>query len=326
MRRRAFITLLGGTAVAWPLAARAQQSAVPVIGLLGTQSAETNGTRLRAFRQTLSEAGYVEGNNVTILYRWAENQLDRMPALAAELARQKATVILAMAEAAALAIKATATKIPVIFLVSSDPVELGLVPSVARPGGNWTGINFVSNELIAKRFGLLHEMLPAAVRVAVLVNPKGPTTDITLKDADAAARAMGLQIQVVRAGTSREIDAVFAGFGAERPDALFIAGDPFFSARRVQLANLASRYAIPMASNNREITDAGGLMSYGANITDGWRQVGVYTARILKGAKPADLPVLQASKFELIINNQTARMLGVTVPPSLLSTADEVIE
>jgi len=299
---------------------------MPVIGFLFSSSPDTNPDRLRGFQRGLKETGYIEGENVAIVNRPAESQYDRLPALAAELARQKATVILAMAEAAALAIKVTATKIPVIFLVSSDPVELGLVPSVARPGGNWTGINFVSNELIAKRFGLLHEMLPAAVRVAVLVNPKGPTTDITLKDADAAARAMGLQIQVVRAGTSREIDAVFAGFGAERPDALFIAGDPFFSARRVQLANLASRYAIPMASNNREITDDGGLMSYGANITDGWRQVGVYTARILKGAKPADLPVLQASKFELIINNQTARMLGVTVPPSLLSTADEVIE
>ena len=326
MRRREFITLVGTTAITWPRAVGAQQPAVPVIGFLFSSSPDTNPDRLRGFQRGLKETGYIEGENVAIVNRPAESQYDRLPALAAELARQKATVILAMAEAAALAIKVTATKIPVIFLVSSDPVELGLVPSVARPGGNWTGINFVSNELIAKRFGLLHEMLPAAVRVAVLVNPKGPTTDITLKDADAAARAMGLQIQVVRAGTSREIDAVFAGFGAERPDALFIAGDPFFSARRVQLANLASRYAIPMASNNREITDAGGLMSYGANITDGWRQVGVYTARILKGAKPADLPVLQASKFELIINNQTARMLGVTVPPSLLSTADEVIE
>jgi len=326
MRRRDFIKVIAGSAAAWPLAAGAQQPTMPVIGFLFSSSPDTNPDRLRGFQRGLKETGYIEGENVAIVNRPAESQYDRLPALAAELARQKATVILAMAEAAALAIKVTATKIPVIFLVSSDPVELGLVPSVARPGGNWTGINFVSNELIAKRFGLLHEMLPAAVRVAVLVNPKGPTTDITLKDADAAARAMGLQIQVVRAGTSREIDAVFAGFGAERPDALFIAGDPFFSARRVQLANLASRYAIPMASNNREITDAGGLMSYGANITDGWRQVGVYTARILKGAKPADLPVLQASKFELIINNQTARMLGVTVPPSLLSTADEVIE
>jgi putative ABC transport system substrate-binding protein len=326
MRRRDFISLIGGGAMAWPLVARAQQKAMPVIGLLGTQSAEINAGRLRAFRQTLAEAGYVEGENITVLYRWAENQLDRMPSLAAELAHQEVAVILAMAEAAALAVKATATKIPVIFLVSSNPVDLGLVASVARTGGNWTGIDFVSNELLAKRLGLLHEMLPTAVRIAVLVNPKSSATDTTLNDVDAAARAMGLQIQAVRAGTSLEIDAAFAGFATERPDALFVAGDPFFSARRVQLANLASRYAIPLASNNREITDAGGLMSYGANITDAWRQVGVYTARVLKGAKPADLPVLQASKFELIINNQTARMLGVTVTPSLLSTADEVIE
>jgi ABC-type uncharacterized transport system substrate-binding protein len=325
MRRRDFTLLIGG-AMAWPLVARAQHKAMPVIGLLGTQSAETNAGRLPAFRQTLIEAGYVEGENITVLYRWAENQLDRMPSLATELARQKVDVILAMAEAAALAVKATATNIPVIFLVSSDPVDLGLVPSVARPGGNWTGIDFVSNELLAKRLGLLHEMLPAAVRIAVLVNPKSSSTETTLKEVDAATRASSLQIQAVWAGTGLEIDAAFAGFATERPDALFVAGDPFFSARRVQLVNLASRYAIPLASNNREITDAGGLMSYGANITDAWRQVGGYTARILKGAKPADLPVLQASKFELIINNQTARMLGVTIPPSLLSTADEVIE
>jgi putative ABC transport system substrate-binding protein len=326
MRRRDFVKLIVGSTTAWPLVAQAQQLPVPVIGLLGTQSAETNAGRVRAFRQALSEAGYVEGDNVTILYRWAENQLARLPALAADLVRQKVAVIVAGAEASALAVKPTATTIPVIFIVSSDPVELGLVASVARPGGNWTGINFVSSELIAKRFGLLHEMLPAAVRVAVLVNPNGPQTDATLKDADAAARAMGLQIQAVRAGTSHEIDAAFARFANERPDALFVGGDPFFSARHVQLANLASRYAIPLASNNREITDAGGLMSYGADITDAWRQVGVYTGRVLQGAKPADLPVLQASKFELIVNNQTARMLGVIVPPSLLSTADEVIE
>jgi putative ABC transport system substrate-binding protein len=326
VRRRDFITRLGGFAATWPVAAGAQQSSVPVIGILSTQSAESNAGRLRAFRQALSEAGYVEGDNVTILYRWAENQLARLPALAADLVREKVAVVVAGAEASALAVKPTATTIPVIFLVSSDPVELGLVASVARPGGSWTGINFVSNELIAKRFGLLHEMLPAAVRIAVLVYPNGPQTDATLKDADTAARAIGLQIQAVRAGTSHEIDAAFARFANERPDALFVGGDPFFSARHVQLANLASRYAIPLASNNREITDAGGLVSYGADITDAWRQLGVYTGRVLKGAKPADLPVLQASKFELVINNQTARMLGVTVPPSLLSTADEVIE
>ena len=328
MRRREFITFLGGAATAWPLAARAQQPSMPVIGLLYPTSPDMNADRLRGFRQGLKDTGYVEGENVAIEYRWAENQMDRLPALAAELVRRQVSVIAATGGLdSALAAKTATTTIPIVFSVTEDPVRLGLVASLARPGGNLTGINIFTGELGAKRLGLLRELVPAATRVAVLVNPaNAANAESTESDVAAAARTMGLQIQIFKASTTREIDAAFVTFVRERPDALLVSGDPFFRTRRVQLANLASHHSIPATYALRDYAEAGGLMSYGSNLTDSYRQVGVYTGRILKGAKPADLPVVQASKFELLINAQTARMLGLTVPPSLLATADEVIE
>ena len=325
MRRREFITLLGGSAAAWPLAARAQQPALPVIGFLHSQSPDTLASRLRAFRQGLKESGYVEGENVAIEYRWAENQMDRLPILAADLVRRRVAVIAAIGPAVFAAKAATAT-IPIAFGVPDDPVRLGLVTSLARPGGNLTGINFFVGELTAKRLELLRTLVPGAVRVAVLVNPDEPITAAVLTDIEAAARAMGLHIQVFNAGTGREINAAFATFKGERPDALFVGPDPFFNSRRTQLTHLASRHALPTTYSVREFVEAGGLISYGTNVVDAWRQVGGYAGRILKGTKPTDLPVVQASKFELAINTETARMLDLTVPPSLLSVADEVIE
>jgi ABC-type uncharacterized transport system substrate-binding protein len=326
IERRAFITLLGG-ASAWPLAARAQQ-AMPVVGFLGGTSPDTFTDRLRAFRQGLKDTGYVEGENVAIEYRWAENQIDRLPALAADLVRRQVAVIAATGGiTSAFAAKAATTMIPIVFGAGEDPVRLGLVASLARPGGNLTGINFVSTELAAKRLELLRELVPGAARVAVLVNPaNATTTETTLRDVEPAARAMGLQIQVHNAGTIGEIDAAFATFARERPDAIFVGQEVFFVSRRVQLANMAARHAVPMTSGSRDIVEVGGLMSYGSNITDAHRQIGVYAGRILKGAKPADLPVVQSTKFELVINAQTARMLGLTVPDKLLVAADEVIE
>src|SRR5262245_3811761 len=328
--RREFITLLSGAAAAWPLAARAQQPAMPVIGFLGATSLDSDADNLRAFRQTLKDAGYVEGENVAIVYRSAENQHDRLPALAAELVRRNVAVIATVhGPPAAFAAKvATATiPIPIVFTVSEDPVRLGLVASLARPGGNLTGINFLSQELAAKRLELLRELVPGAARVALLVNPASARqTESTLRDVEAAARAIGLQVQVHNANTSGEIDAAFAAFERERPNALFVASSAYFSSRRVQLVQLAARHAIPAAYVGRQYSEIGGLMSYGANLPDVWRQLGVEPGRILKGAKPADLPVVQASKFELVINHQTARMLRLTVPPTLLASADEVIE
>jgi len=327
LNRRDFITLLGGAA-AWPLAAHAQQqAAMPVIGFLHSQSPDTTVDLMRGFHRGLKESGYVEGENVTIAYRWADNQLDRLPALAAELVGRQVVVISTGSNAAALAAKAATTTIPIVVSVSEDPVGLGLVASLARPGGNLTGINFLNSELNAKRLELLRELVPAATRVAVLVNPTGgPAVETTLRDVEAAARAMALQTQVLNASTGREIAAAFATFGRERPDGLFVGGDAFFISRRVQLAHLATRQAIIATYSLRDFAEVGGLMSYGANLTDAYRQVGAYTGRILKGAKPADLPVVQTSKFELVINAETARILGLTVPPSLLARADEVIE
>jgi putative ABC transport system substrate-binding protein len=327
MRRRAFIAGLVGAA-ALPLTAGAQRGAMPVIGFLNSASPDAFGDRLRGFRQGLKEEGYVEGDNVLIVYRWAENQIDRLPELAAELARRPVAVIAATGGAySALAAKALNAPIPLVFGVPDDPVKLGLVTSLARPDGNATGVNFFTNEVLGKRLELLRELMPGAIRIAVIINPSSVSSAASIvRDVEAARVAMGLQIRVIHASSSREIDAAFASFAGDRPDALFVAPDPLFFARRVQLANLSSRHAIPATFSTREIAEAGGLMSYGTNITDAYRQVGVYTGRILKGAKPADLPVLQTNKFELVINTQTARMLGITVPPSLLARADEVIE
>jgi putative tryptophan/tyrosine transport system substrate-binding protein len=325
MKRREFITLLGGAAAMWPVPAGAQQPAMPVIGFLNPTSPDAFQDRLRGFRQGLKDTGYVEGENVAIEYRWADNQTDRLPALAAELVRRRVAVI-AGNTLSAFAAKAATTTIPIVFIVAEDPVRLGLVASLARPGGNLTGINFLNVELTAKRLELLRELVPRAARVAVLVNPAGPDAETTLKDVEPAARAVGLHIQVHNASTSREINAAFAAFVRERPDTLFVGGDPFFTSRRVQLVHLATLHKLPAIFSNRDYVEAGGLMSYGANVADAWRQLGTYAGRILKGAKPADLPVVQASKFELAINAETARMLGLTVPDKLLAAADPVIE
>jgi ABC-type uncharacterized transport system substrate-binding protein len=325
LRRRTFITLLGGAAT-WPIAASAQQPTMPVVGFLYPASPDAVMDRLRGFRQGLKETGYVGGENVTIEHRWAEGQFDRLPVLAAELARRQVAVIVAGNFASALAAKAATTTIPIVFAVAEDPVSLGLVASLARPDGNLTGINFFNIEVTAKRLELLRDLVPGAARVVVLVNPTNPIAEATLRGTELAARAMGLQLQVFNATTSREIDATFASFMRERPDALFVGGDAFFNGRRVQLVNTAAHHAVPATYSAREYPEVGGLMSYGGNVPDAWRQVGVYTGRILKGAKPADLPVVQSTKFELVINHQTARTLGLEVPPTLLARADEVIE
>jgi len=326
MRRREFIAVLGGAA-AWPLTARAQQP-MPVIGFLDSRSPDGLTNRLRGFRQGLKDTGYSEGENLTIEYRWGENQLDRLPMLAADLVHRRVAVIVASGGAApAFAAKAATATIPIVFTSAEDPVRRGLVTSLARPGSNLTGVNFLNLELAGKALELIHELVPTATRVAVLVNPaSGMNTESMLTDLEPASRAMRLQIQIHNASTSREIDAAFSTFARERPHALFVNGDPFLNARRVQLALLAGRYEIPAVYSGREYAEAGGLISYGSDITDAYRQNGVYVGRILKGDKPSDMPVMQATKFELVINAQTARMLDITIPPSLLARADEVIE
>jgi ABC-type uncharacterized transport system substrate-binding protein len=328
MRRRELIALLGGAAAAWPTTARAQQPAIPVIGFLDSRSLEGVANRLRGLRQGLKETGHIEGENLTIEYRWAENQIDRLPELAADLVHRRVAVIIASGgRDSTLAVKAATTTIPIIFLTGEDPVKLGLVDSLAHPGGNLTGINFFNTELATKRLELLRELLPQAKRVAVLINPVDATTaDSTLKAIEPAARTMGLRIQVLTASTSREIDAAFAVIERDRPDAIFVGQTPFLNVRRVQLAQLAARHMVPAAYSGREFPEVGGLMSYGSDIADAYRQVGLYTGRVLKGAKPGDLPVVQANKFELVINAQTARMLGLDLPAQLLSRTDEVIE
>jgi putative tryptophan/tyrosine transport system substrate-binding protein len=327
MKRRELMSLLGGAAAAWPLAAHAQQPAMPVIGFLNSQSPDVFSEVSRGFRQGLKEPGFAEGDNVAIEYRWAENQTERLPTLAADLVRRRVALIAAMDTPSALAAKAATTTITIVFATGSDPVRDGLVASFARPGGNLTGVNFFAADLAAKRLGLLRELVPGAARIAVLVNPAHASiTEATLRDVEAAAGAMGLQVQVLNASTGREIAAAFATLARDRPDALLVGSGPFINARRVQLALLAGRHGIPAIYTGRQYVEAGGLISYGASLPDAWRQVGVYAGRILKGAKPADLPVLQASKFEMVINAETARMLGLDVPSSLLATADEVIE
>jgi putative ABC transport system substrate-binding protein len=326
MKRREFISLLGGAA-GWPFAARAQQPTMPVIGFVSPTSPEANVDRLRGFRQGLKEQGYVERENVGVEYRWADNQIDRLPELAAELVRRQVSVLAALGDPAAFAAKGATATIPTVFLVAGDPVRLGLVASIPRPGKNITGINIVNAELAAKRMELLLELVPRIVRIAVLVNPADVTLiEPQLKDVEVAARAMGLQIQIVGANTPDEIDAVFGSFERERPDALFVATTPFLNARRVQLVQLAAFHRLPATYAQRDYVQAGGLMSYGSNIVNAYRQLGIYAGRILKGEKPADLPVEHATKFELAVNQRTARMLGLAVPPSLLALADEVIE
>jgi putative tryptophan/tyrosine transport system substrate-binding protein len=327
MRRREFITLLGGAVAAWPVSVRAQQPAIPVIGLLDPRSPDATPDRMRGFREGLRDSGFVEGENVAIDYRFADGQFERLPELAAQLVRRQVAVIAVTNTASALAVKAATATIPIVFAVPEDPVGLGLVASVARPGGNATGINFFSQEVVPKRLELLLELVPDAKRVAVLVNPAAAaTTETTLREVAGAARSRRLQIQVFNASTSREINAAFASFVRERLDALYVGGDAFFQVRRAQLVNLASRHAMPATYGGREFALAGGLMSYGTNLADAYRQVGLYAGRILKGGTPADLPVVQATKFELVINAETARMLGLEVSPMMLARADEVIE
>jgi putative ABC transport system substrate-binding protein len=326
--RRQFITLLGGAAAAWPLSARGQQAAMPVVGFINGGSLDANTRNITAFRQGLNDTGYVEGQNVTVEYHWLEGEYDHLPALVADVVRRHVAVIATPGGTdAALAAKAATSTIPIVFGVAADPVQLGLVASLAQPRGNATGVNFFTGEVVAKRPGLLHDLVPKAVRVAALVNPaNAASSENTLRGVQEAARAIGLQIQILNATTNREIDSAIASLAHERSEALFVAPDAFFNSRRVQLATLAARDRIPAAYGSRDVVAAGGLMSYGTDLADMYRQVGVYTGNILKGAKPADLPVVQSTKFELVINLQTARLLGLDVPPTLIAIADEVIE
>src|SRR5262245_13880240 len=326
MKRRTFITLLGGAA-AWPLAARAQQPGMPVVGFLRNGSPEPNAHLVAAFRKGLGESGYVEGRNVSVEYRWAHNDDDRLPELAADLVRLRVSVIVTPGSTtAAAAAKSVTTTIPIVFSGGGDPVQTGLVASLNRPGGNVTGVSSMSGELGAKRLGLLQELVPRAMRLAVLVNPNNPLTKAYVTDVRAAAAAIGRQIEVLTASTSDDIDTAFTMLLEKRADALLVGLDPLFVGRRVQLATLAARHAVPATYPLREEAEAGGLLSYGPSNTDLVRQAGIYTGRVLKGEKPADMPILRATKFELVINLKTAKALAIEIPPTLLARADEVIE
>jgi putative ABC transport system substrate-binding protein len=327
MRRREFITILGSAAVAWPLTARAQPPAMPVIGFIRDGSAEGNARWLAGFHKGLSETGYVEGQNVTVEYHWLEGQYDRLPELLADLVRRQVAVIATLGTLPAQAAKAATVTIPIVSMVGEDPVELGLVGSLAKPGGNLTGVSVLTSEVVAKRLRLLHDLLPNAIRIAVLVDRgNAAITKTTIQDVQKAAPVIGLQTQIINATTVGEINEVFAAFERERPDALFVAPDPFLTSRRVQLATLTARDRIPATYPLRDYVEVGGLMSYGPDFTDMFRQVGVYTGSILKGPKPAELPVLQSNKFDLVINITTAKALGLTIPSGVISIADEVIE
>src|SRR5262249_54938210 len=327
MMRREFISLLGGAVASWPLAARAQRSPMPAVGILSVLTLGSSQHLSDAFRRGLGESGYVEGHNVTIEYRFAAGRYDRFQEMAADLVQRRVSVIAAFGSAAAVAAKAATQTLPILFAATEDPVSLGLVASLSRPGGNATGLNFFTTEVNAKRLGVLRELVPAAYRVALLINPINTlNTSATLKEVEPAARTLGLQIQVFNASTSLEIDAAFAALVAWRPDALYVAPDGFFTSRRVQLAALAARHPLPSTYSVRDFVEVGGLMSYGASLIDAYRQVGTCTGRVLKGAKPGELPVVQSTKFELVVNAQIARMLGLSIPASLLAIADEVIE
>ena len=326
MRRREFVSLLGGTALAWPLAARAQQPAMPVIGYLNNGSPESDASRLTGLRRGLNEIGYVEGRNFVIEYRWAGNQADRLPALAADLVQLRVTVIVAAGLLPALAAKAATTSIPIVFNVAADPVQLGLVASLNRPGGNLTGTNSLIGELGAKGLAVLHELMPSIATIGFLENPNNPVSGLMRRDVLAAAPVVGLKVQILKAGTDREIDAAFVSLVQAQTGALLVGNDPLFNSRIEQLVALAARHAIPTMYSWREFVVADGLISYGLSLIENYRQTGLYTGRILKGEKPVDMPVMQTTKLELAINLKTAKALGLDVPPSLLSIADEVIE
>jgi putative ABC transport system substrate-binding protein len=326
MRRRKFVALLGGAMAAWPLAARAQQKAMPVIGVLSTGSPSTSSGLMGAFRQGLSEAGYVEGQNLAIEYRWAEDHYDRLPELAADLVGRKVDLIMASSPPSALAAKSATSTIPIVFRSGADPVGDGLVASLARPGGNLTGVSFIADELTAKRLQILSELVPQAGVIALLVNPKNASAERVIRDVQEAARTKGLQLHVLKASSESEIDTAFASLVQLHAGALVVGADPFLSSRRERLVALASRHAVPAIYAWREFADSGGLISYGASLTAAFRLVGAYAGKVLKGAKPGDLPVEQPTKFELVVNLKTAKVLGIELPPNLLARADEVIE